>query len=129
MDPKEIMARGMSRHHILSIAEAEGRQLADEFVANAVDASWDIYLPKAEVVLAALNAAGGYVVFPDQIGWPEIERYHAELARGQSVYEDGGGFFARCIRALLRTPLPEDAEVLPYREAAKALLQAAKESR
>ncbi|MCD6069605.1 MAG: hypothetical protein K0S42_121 [Microvirga sp.] len=58
----------------------------------------------------------------DSIGWQEIDAYHLALRKGQDVYEDGGGFFARTIGALLGRPAPDP--VLPYREAARALLAA-----
>jgi hypothetical protein len=46
----------------------------------------DLYRSDATKALEAACSA---------ISWPEIHTYHAELEKGQSVYEDGGGFFVR----------------------------------
>lgn len=56
----------------------------------------------------------------EQMGWPEIHAFHAELGRGQSVYEDAGGFFLRAFRRLLRMPIRD--RIVTYREAARAAL-------
>lgn len=58
------------------------------------------------------------------LGWPEIHAMQEELRRGQSVYEDAGGFFMRAYRRLFG--LPNDGrEVLSYRAAVKAMIDTA----
>jgi len=60
----------------------------------------------------------------DRIGWDEINAYHAELRKGQDIYEDGGGFFLRAIKALFGFSKPDP--VLTYQAAARALVEHAK---
>lgn len=55
-----------------------------------------------------------------RMGWAEIDAFHAELRRGQSIYEDAGGYFLRAIRRLFG--LPARDVVVTYQEAARALL-------
>src|SRR5690606_2461026 len=59
----------------------------------------------------------------ERMGWAEINAFHAELKRGQSIYEDAGGFFLRAFRRLFGLP-PRD-EVVTYQEAARAALKQA----
>ncbi len=59
----------------------------------------------------------------DRMGWAEINAFHAELRRGQDIYEDAGGFFMRAIRALFGIK-PTDP-VTNYQDAARALVEAA----
>ncbi len=80
----------------------------------------------ARFVARMLRREGYYLVRAEDIGWPEIDGFRAELARGQGVHEDAGGFFARAIMALFgRKPDP----VLTYRHAAEAMLSASQENR
>jgi hypothetical protein len=58
----------------------------------------------------------------DRMGWPEINAFHAELKRGQGVYEDAGGYFIRALKRLFGLP-PQD-EVLTYQRAARAMVEA-----
>ena len=73
-------------------------------------------------VARQLRNNGYYLVNPDHLGWPDIRRFQAELARGQGVREDGGGFLIRAIMALFRKR-PDPVET--YQEAAKRLLKEA----
>lgn len=72
----------------------------------------DVYLGDAR---AALEAA------VDRMGWPEIRAYQSELRKGQSIYEDAGGYFLRAIRRLFGLP-EKDEEVITYQRAASALI-------
>src|SRR5690606_27629603 len=56
----------------------------------------------------------------ERMGWPEIHAFRAELQRGQSVYEDAGGFFLRAIRRLFGLPVRDT--VVTYQDAARAAL-------
>lgn len=78
----------------------------------------------ARFVAVQLRQNGYYLVHPDMIGWPEIRAFQEQLARGQGVREDAGGFFTRCIMALFRAK-PDPVET--YREAAARLLREASE--
>lgn len=79
--------------------------------------------------LAELLPDGRWAVNPDAIHWEDIDRFHAAMRRGQAANEDAGGFMARCIRALMGTPLPADAAVRPYREAVGDMLREAAAAR
>jgi hypothetical protein len=59
----------------------------------------------------------------DRMGWREIDAFHAELRKGQDVYEDAGGYFMRAIRALFGIAPPDP--VLTYQNAARALVRKA----
>jgi hypothetical protein len=59
----------------------------------------------------------------DRMGWPEIDAFNAEIRKGQDVYEDGGGYFMRAIKALFGIK-PRDP-ILTYQEAARALIEEA----
>ena len=77
-------------------------------------------LETARFVARMLRQQGYYLVRSDDLGWPDIRRFQAELNKGQGVREDGGGFFVRAIMALFgKKPDP----VVSYRAAAQALLQ------
>lgn len=62
----------------------------------------------------------------ERMGWPEIHAFENEFRRGQSVYEDAGGFFLRAFRRLFGLP-PRD-EVVTYQQAARAALREAEQS-
>lgn len=62
----------------------------------------------------------------ERMGWPEINAFNDELHKGQGIYEDAGGYFIRCIKALFGVQ-PRDP-VVTYREAAEALVKKARES-
>lgn len=71
---------------------------------------------------AALEAA------VDQMGWPEIHAYQAEMRRGQSIYEDAGGYFMRGLRRLFGLP-QIDEEIITHQKAARAMIEAAQETK
>ena len=75
----------------------------------------------ARFVARMLQRGGYHLVRAEDIGWPEIAAFQAELKRGQGVTEDGGGFWARAIMTLCgRKPDPVET----YRKAVEALLAA-----
>jgi len=74
----------------------------------------------ARFVARQLDAKGYTLIRAEDIGWPEIQAFQDELRHGQGVREDGGGFFVRCIMALLgRKPDP----VENYQQAVARLLR------
>ncbi len=75
----------------------------------------------AEFASRMLRSQGYYLVNPEKLGWSEIKAFNAELHRGQSIFEDAGGYFIRCILALFGIKKP-DAKVVSYQDAVKALL-------
>lgn len=54
----------------------------------------------------------------DRMGWNEIDAFNAERMRGQSIYEDAGGFMLRCFRRLFGLPPMPDRDVVSYQQAA-----------
>lgn len=80
----------------------------------------------AKFVARMLRQQGYYLVRPDDLGWPDINRFHAELHKGQDVREDAGGYMIRAIMALFGKRADP---VMSYREAAKALLEEASEGK
>jgi hypothetical protein len=60
----------------------------------------------------------------DRIGWDEIHAYHAELRKGQDIYEDGGGFFLRAIKALFGVRKADP--VTTYQTAAREMITLAR---
>ena len=60
----------------------------------------------------------------ERMGWPEINAFHQELARGQDVREDGGGYWHRAIRRLFGLPSTLDT-VETYKDAARAMVRRA----
>ncbi|WCS27977.1 hypothetical protein LOK46_14470 [Methylobacterium sp. NMS14P] len=60
----------------------------------------------------------------ERMGWPEIRTFEAELARGQDVAEDAGGFMLRAVRKLFGLPAPK-ASVITYQQAARAMVRRA----
>ena len=97
----------------------DGRPLppmTEELMTAGLSAEDAIFVAKQ------LRQNGYYLVNPDHLGWPDIRRFQAELARGQGVREDGGGFFVRAIMALLgKRPDPVET----YQEAARRMLKEA----
>ena len=73
----------------------------------------------AHFVARMLRERGYYLVRSDDLGWDDIRRYNEELRKVQDVYEDGGGFFVRCIMALFGKKADP---VTNYQQAAQALL-------
>jgi len=55
-----------------------------------------------------------------RIGWDEIKAFKDELRKGQSVYEDAGGYFNRAISRLFG--IAPRNEVVTYRQAAQKLI-------
>ncbi len=76
-------------------------------------------LDTAKFVARMLRQEGYYLVRPDSLGWNDIKRYHAELEKGQSVYEDAGGYFIRAIKSLFGI---KTDPVKTYQEAAREML-------
>lgn len=74
----------------------------------------------AKFVARMLRQQGFYLFNPDQIDWTDIHRFKDEIAKGQDIYEDGGGFFTRAISGLFRA---KTTTVTTYQEAAKSLLK------
>jgi hypothetical protein len=62
----------------------------------------------------------------DRMGWPEIRAFQAEMSKGQSIYEDAGGYFMRGLRRLFGLP-QADEEVVTYQQAARAMVKQAME--
>jgi len=60
----------------------------------------------------------------ERLGWPEINAFHQERARGQDVREDGGGYWCRAIRRLFGLPSTLDT-VETYQDAARAMVRRA----
>ena len=75
----------------------------------------------ARFAATQIRLNGYYLVNPDHIGWPDIRRFQTQLRRGQGVREDGGGFFVRCIMALISRTY--NSEVETYQEAARRMLK------
>lgn len=61
----------------------------------------------------------------DRMGWDEIDAFNAERMRGQSIYEDAGGFMHRCFRRLFGLPPLPDRQVVTYQRAARAMIDEA----
>lgn len=79
-------------------------------------------LDVARFAARMLRRQGYYLINPDDIDWSDIHRFKDELAKGQGVHEDGGGFWVRAIKGLLRI---KTDPVINYQDAAKALLEEA----
>ena len=58
----------------------------------------------------------------DEIGWDEIHAFQEELYKGQSIYEDAGGYFVRAIRGLLGK---KSSPIINYRLALQTMLEQA----
>jgi hypothetical protein len=56
-----------------------------------------------------------------RMGWNEIHAFRDELHKGQSIFEDAGGYLMRCIRRLFGLPV-EDREVVNYRQAIQRMV-------
>jgi len=56
------------------------------------------------------------------MGWEEIKAFHAEKSKGQSVFEDAGGYLLRCIAVLFGKKT--NYEVLNYQDAMRAMIDA-----
>ena len=59
----------------------------------------------------------------DKMGWDEIRAFQEELNKGQSIYEDAGGYFMRAIKRLFGI-VPRE-EVVTYQQAAQKLIDEA----
>lgn len=115
----------MAEDHRSFPEAADGRAappMAHELMVAGL--SWD----DACFVARQLRGDDFYLVRPSDIGWPEIRAFQENLRYGQAVREDGGGFFARCLRALLRLPAPNYV-VENYQDCARRLLEEADVSR
>lgn len=75
---------------------------------------------KLGVNVAFVTQVVGAIV--DEIGWDEIRAFREELHKGQSIYEDAGGYFIRAIRALLGK---KSSPIMNYRSALQAMLEQA----
>ncbi|WP_051949306.1 hypothetical protein [Methylosinus sp. PW1] len=104
----EIVARRIwvSRHFAGTLADA--KVITDDLVKRGLIAGDD------NERVALENAL-------DRIGWDEIHAFNGELAKGQDIHEDGGGFFRRAIKALFGVK-PKDP-VVTHRDAARALIE------
>jgi hypothetical protein len=56
----------------------------------------------------------------DSMGWEEINAFHEEISKGQSVREDGGGYWLRCIKRLFG--LPSKGTIETYQFAVRKML-------
>ncbi len=102
------------RDRLRELSRKDGSDDYDRVVVMVVD--------DLEEMLASQYDAAEQVI--SRMGWPEINAYHEERARGQSVYEDAGSYVMRCIGRLLGVK-PRD-EVVTYREAARAMIEKAR---
>jgi len=102
----------------LPAQEAKQKEMAAPMEPEIWAAGADI--ETAHFVARMLRQQGYYLVRADDLGWPDINRFNAELSKGQSVYEDAGGYFVRAIMALFGKKADP---VLSYRAAATALLK------
>lgn len=76
-------------------------------------------LDTAAFAARRLRDQGYYLVRAEDIGWPEIRRFQAELDKGQSIDEDAGGYWIRAIMAMFgKRPDP----VVTYQQAIRRLL-------
>ncbi len=98
-------------HCAAIMSRAKGSPVAG--MMEPYEESEEIWLHDATHALeAAINS----------MGWPDINAYHAELRRGQSIDEDAGGFMMRAIRRLFGLAQKPDP-VVTYQQAARALLR------
>lgn len=92
------------------LSRAAGRPIEDKM--EPWEEARETYMGDARVALEAAVA---------HMGWPEIRAFMAERGKGQSVFEDAGGYLMRCIRRLFG--LPElDEEVISYQRAVSAMI-------
>lgn len=56
----------------------------------------------------------------DKMGWDEIKAFQSEMAKGQDIYEDAGGYFLRAIGALFG--IKGKNELITYQSAMKAMI-------
>ena len=119
MTPLEAAARALyecerqrAAHCGAVLSRAAGKQIVDYM--EPWEECCDIYIADAR---AALEAA------TDHMGWPQIRAYQAEMRKGQSIFEDAGGYFMRGLRRLFGLP-QIDEEVITYQRAAKAMIEA-----
>lgn len=56
----------------------------------------------------------------ERIGWNEIKAFKDELRKGQSIYEDAGGYFKRSISRLFGIAPREEA--VTYKQAAQKII-------
>ena len=80
-------------------------------------------LDTAHFVAKQLRQQGYYLVRSEDIGWPEINAFKGELAKGQDIREDAGGYFKRAIMALFGKKY---GPVETYQMAAQRLLDEVK---
>lgn len=122
--PLEAAARALyereaerARHCEAILSRASGKPIKDTMEP------WgevrDLYIEDARAALEAAVAG---------MGWPEIHAYRAEMRRGQSIYEDAGGYFMRGLRRLFGLP-QIDEEVITYKRAAAAMIESVSQNR
>jgi len=63
----------------------------------------------------------------ERMTWEEIHAYQAEMQKGQSVYEDAGGFILRGLRRLFGLKEVRYPEVINYQNAARAMMRSLKD--
>jgi hypothetical protein len=120
MDAMEAAARALyecerqrANHCDAVLSRAFGKPVKDHM--EPWDECKEFYLGDAR---AALDAA------TEAMGWPEINAFKAEIHKGQSIFEDAGGYWMRALRRLFGLPA-QDEEVINYQRAAKAMVDAA----
>lgn len=99
------------------------KHMRDEFVVTLGDA--DCFDAYATAIKASLQSGGCESAIIetaiDRMGWDEINAFYEETRRGQSIYEDAGGYMLRCIKRLFGLP-PQD-DVVTYQKAARAMFR------
>lgn len=103
------------RDRLRELSKVRGADDYDRVVLMVVD--------DLEAILDSQHTAAEQAV--DRMGWPEIHAFRAERAKGQSVFEDAGGYVMRCMRRLFGLPSP-DTEVVSYQNAARAMVAEAR---
>lgn len=61
----------------------------------------------------------------DEMGWPEINAFREERAKGQDIFEDAGGYFLRFIGCLFGVKPKDDVAI--YRNAMEKMVDKAME--
>lgn len=105
------------RDRLRELSHADGHDEYDRAVLCVVD--------DLEAILASQYEAVEQAI--DRMGWPEINAFNKERSKGQSIYEDAGGFVMRCMRRLFGLPSP-DTKIVSYQEAARAMVEHARKT-
>lgn len=105
------------RDRLRELSRTDGHDDYDRAVLCVVD--------DLEAILASQYDAVEQAV--DRMGWPEINAFNEERRKGQSIYEDAGGFVMRCMRRLFGLPSP-DTTVISCQDAARAMVEQARKT-